>query len=308
MAGNWGTESWRSHPKSRELANIRDRPESTGIIIVSSYPFLSIYCVLATVICTYISVTILTLMPQNWRLFFPCFCLKSESLTNLYLVSATVWYGLVGDRWGGWALSLLIVTKDPERQSFQLPVDDPHEAHTSMLAGVRGGTQKTPTQLCTWDKSVASLWFMAPPPNQSHGPVNLHRVAGVMFLKYTSSYFATLMEILLPFYHLKLKPSCCITPLTLFNLVHSILGPLSTNSCSFITCAENPWLFQALPWLRIFLYTVPSSPSSMCFPSAWLILLYSSCFSISVSSLTTCKFSVKPTVVVSGGLWRALVS
>lgn len=91
MAGNWGSESWRSHPKSRELVNIRDRPESTGIIIVSSYPFLSIYCVLATVICTYISVTILILMPQNWRLLFPCFCLKSESLTNLYLVSATVW-------------------------------------------------------------------------------------------------------------------------------------------------------------------------------------------------------------------------
>ena len=129
--------------------------------------------------------------------------------------------------------------------------------------------------------SVPSLWFMTPPPNQSYGPVNLHRAARVMFLNYTSCYFPTLMEILLHFYHLKLKPSCCIIPLTLFNLSHSILRPLSTNSYYFLTCAESPWLFQALPWLRIFLHVL-FSPLSLYFPSAWLIFLYSLSFNISV--------------------------
>ena len=80
---------------------------------------------------------------------------------------------------------------------------------------------------------------MAPPPNQSYGPVNLHRVARVMFLKYTSCYFTTLMEILLHFYHLKLKPSCCIILVTLFNQSHSILRPLSTNSLLHNMCWKS---------------------------------------------------------------------
>lgn len=138
------------------------------------------------------SVTILTLSHlQNWGLLSPCFCqnrlgqlevakwcwnLRVLNITDLFLVRATVWCGLAGDRWGGWEPSLLLaVTKDPEWERFQLPGDDPHGAHTSVLAGVGGETHRGLTLSSVLGLISASYHFGSRP---------LHRISHMDQSKY----------------------------------------------------------------------------------------------------------------------------